>query len=110
MTYEIMKSVLDEYKSVLDVPYCYYQFKDKSEIAGKSRYVAYFEVEKNRFLADDRVYTYEPHFAVELYTKTKDLTAEQKLIELFDQYEVVWGGGETVYIDDEKMFMTVFYC
>lgn len=110
MTYEVIKSVLDEYKSALGVPYCYHHFKDRSEIEGKSCYAAYFEIEKGRFLADDKVYTYDFHFAVELYTKVKDTAAERKLMELFDQYEVVWYGGETVYIEDEKVYMTVFYC
>ena len=110
MTYDQMTSILDTLKEDKGIPYCYYQFKNKSEIAGKSRYIAYFEMGKERFLADDKVYQYTPQFAVELYTKTKDLEAEKALIDLFEANEVVWAGGETVYIEDEKMFETIFYC
>lgn len=106
MTYEIMTAILDDLK----LPYAYYQFKDKSEIEGADKYVAYFEFDKSRFLADDIVYHFEPHFAVELYTAVKDLDAERALIQLFDDYEVAWSGGDTVYIEDEKMYQTVFYC
>lgn len=105
MTYEIMTAILDDLK----IPYAYHQFEDKSEIEGADKYIAYFEFDKNRFIADDIVYHYEPHFAVELYTRKKDLSAEQALIQLFDEYEAAWSGGDTVYLDDEKMYLTVFY-
>ena len=105
MTYTIMTAILD----ALKIPYAYYQFEDKSEIEGADKYIAYFEDEKLRFMADDKVYHFEPHFAVELYTKTKDIATENALIALFDSNDVAWSGGETVYLDDEKMYLTVFY-
>lgn len=110
MSYEKIVAILETLKTSHKIPYAYYQFSDPGEIKGQKRYIAYFESSKIRFLADDKVYRYEPKFAVELYTKTKDLEAEQALIALFDSNEVVWSGGETVFIDEEKMFQTVFYC
>ena len=110
MSYEKIVAILEALKESLKIPYTYYQFTDPEEIAGQNRYIAYFESDKIRFLADDKVYRYEPQFAVELYTKIKDLEAEQALIALFDSSDVVWSGGETVYLDDEKMYQTVFYC
>lgn len=109
MTYEIMTAILDALKESLKIPYCYYQFADESEIEGADKYIAYFEDDKLRFLADNKVYHFEPHFAVELYTKTKDIETEGALIALFDENEVAWSGGESVYIEDEKMYQTVFY-
>lgn len=109
MSYEIITNILDTLKDSLDIPYAHYQFRDKSEIEGKDKYIAYFEVEKNRFLADDKVYLYEPQFAIELYTKHKDVGTERELIALFDAADIVWSGGETVYIDTERMYQTVFY-
>lgn len=102
MTYELMNTILTE----LGIPFTYYQFKTKPT---GDKYIAYFESEKVRMLADDKVYHYEPSFAVELYTKTKDLTTEASLIALFEHYDVPWSGGTSVYIDSEKMYQTVFY-
>jgi hypothetical protein len=103
MTYETIETILTE----LDLPYAYYQFKSKPR---SIPYVAYFEDEKLRFMADDKVYHFEPHFAVELYTTKKDPELENRLIALFDQHEVPWSGGESAYIESEHMFQTVFYC
>ena len=102
MTYELMNTILTE----LGIPFTYYQFK-KPQTADK--YIAYFESDKVRILADDKVYYWEPSFAVELYTKLKDPSTEASLIALFDHYDVPWSGGATVYIESEKMYQTVFY-
>lgn len=104
MTYQLMTDILDE----LNIKYTYLQF-DPGELDGVDKYIAYFESDKIRYLADDKVYHYEPHFAVELYTKYKDINTEQDLIGLFDKNEVPWSGGVSTYIDSEKMYMTVFY-
>lgn len=103
MTYELIKSILDE----LGIQYAYYEFNGPIKV---SRYIAYYEDTKNRFLADDKVYAWDHHFIIELYTKHKDPDTEQKLIDLFEKHDVAWSGGETTYINSEKVFMTVFYC
>lgn len=103
MSYELIKKILDEF----GIKYAYYEFNGPIK---EERYVAYYEDTKNTFLADDKVYAWEPHFAIELYTKYKEPETEQKLIDLFDKYDVAWSGGETTKIDQEKVFMTVFYC
>lgn len=103
MTYERIVQILTE----LGIPFTYYQFKDPPT---GDKYIAYFETGKDRFLADDKVYSWAPTFAVELYTKKKDLAVEDQLIALFEQHEVVWSGGESTYIESEEMYQTVFYC
>lgn len=105
MTYELINKILTDSK----IKFTYYQFKNHEEIKGLNRYIAYFESEKLRVVADDKVWHHEPNFAVELYTKTKDLEAENILIQLFAENEVTWSGGESVYIDEEDMYQTVFY-
>lgn len=102
MTYELIKSILDE----LGLPYAYFQFKKPPK---GNKYIAYFESDKVRFLADDTVYHFEPHFAIELYTKDKDIATEQALIDLLQENDVPWSGGESTYIDSENVFQTVFY-
>ena len=103
MSYDLINLILTE----LGIEFAYYQFKNPPK---GDKYIAYFEMGKGRFLADDKVYEWHPTFAVELYTKTKDLVTEDKLIELFKKYEIVWSGGESTWIESEKMFQTVFYC
>ncbi len=103
MSYETIQKILEE----MGLPYAYYEFNGPIEA---ERYIAYYEDTKETFLADDRVYKWEPHFAIELYTKYKEPETEEKLVELFDKYEVPWAGGETSRIDTEKVFVTIFYC
>lgn len=103
MSYDLINLILTE----LGVEFAYYQFKKPPK---GDKYIAYFEMGKDRFLADDKVYEWHPTFAVELYTKTKDLETEDKLIALFEKYEIVWSGGESTWIESEKMYQTVFYC
>ena len=102
MNFERIKGILTE----LGIPYAYYQFKEPPT---GEKYIAYLETGKERFLADNKVYKYKSSFAIELYTKYKDIETEEKLISLFEQNEIVWTGGESTYMEDEKMYITVFY-
>lgn len=104
MTYKLIKDILDE----LGIKYAYFQFEE-GELDGIDKYIAYFESEKIRFLADDMVYHFEPHFAVELYTRKKDLETESALTGLFEKYQVPWSSGTSEYIESEQMYQTVFY-
>ena len=61
MSFELMNLILTE----LGIPFAYFQFKEPPT---GDKYIAYFESEKVRFLADDKVYHHEPAFAVELYS------------------------------------------
>lgn len=104
MTYDLINQILTD----LGLPYAYHHFK-KPVTANK--YVAYFESDRIRFLADDKVYNWEPQFAVEFYSrKDRDIATENALIELFNQNDVVWSGGESTYIDSEGVYLTTFYC
>lgn len=103
MTYEEINSILKEF----GLPYAYNEFNGPVTY---SQYVAYFEDDKNLFYADNIVYDQTPHFAIELYTKTKDRKLEQKLIDIFQSHEVAWSGGVSTYIDNEQIYQTVFYC
>ena len=103
MSYELINTIL----TALGIPYTYYQFKEPPT---GDKYIAYFETEKRRLLADDKVYHHEPSFAVELYTKIKDVETEEALIALFDQYDVVWSGGDSTWIESEQVYQTVYYC
>lgn len=102
MTYELIKTILDE----LGIVYTYYEFR---EPVTASKYIAYYENAKERFLADDKVYHFEPRFTIELYTKYVEPETEQALIDLFEEYGVLWSAESATYIDTEKVFLTVFY-
>ena len=102
MSYELIKAILDE----LGIVYTYYEFKEPVSAA---RYIAYYENGKDTFLADDKVYAYEPRFTIELYTKVKEPAVEQQLIDILASHDVAWSADPTTYIDSEKVYLTVFY-
>lgn len=102
MNYELINQILAE----TGIEYSYYQFLEPPT---GDKYIAYLEISKERFLADDRVYSWTPTFAIELYTRIKDLETEQELIDLFDSHGLVWSGGESEWIEQERIFQTVFY-
>ena len=102
MTFDEVTSILDDF----GLPYAFDHFPGPVE---HDNFVAYVEDEKNIFLADDTVYVSEPHFQIELYTAKKDIALEQRLIDIFSAHETPWSGGVSQYLDDEKVYMTVFY-
>jgi hypothetical protein len=105
--YNTLNAVLAKFEMLTDAPYAYYEFK---EPVTADRYVAFFESEKIPHYADNKTYTYDHGFAIELYTKVKEPETEEKLINLLAEYEIPWSGGETVKIDNDNVFMTTFYC
>ena len=103
MTFELMVKMLE----ALGLPFSYFQFKDSP---GSDCYVAYFETEKVQHYADNRTYKWDPRFAIELYSKEKDPSLEERLIDILGKYNVPWSGGESTWIEPEQMYQTVFYC
>lgn len=104
--YTTLNMVLSEFEKQTGAPYAYYGFK---EPVTADRHVVYFEIDKIPHYADNKTYTYDHGFAIELYTKLKEPKTEEALIGLLGEYEIPWSGGQTVKIDDENIFMTTFY-
>lgn len=103
MTFESMTKMLEE----IGLPYAYNAFDGPIDA---DQYIAYYETGKEPSYADNIVYSCASNFAVELYTVHKDPNLEKKVMDMFAKYETAWSGGDTTYIENEKVFMTVFYC
>lgn len=100
--YDKITSILDE----LGIEYAYYQFNE--DMSGKERFIAYLETSRETFNADDKTYAYERRFAIELYTKCIEPDTEQKLIDLLESNEIAWSCDSSTWLEDEKVYMTVF--
>lgn len=76
---------------------------------GTVPFIVYYGVGSNNFKADNIVYDKESHWNIELYVRKKDVVLEEKLEDLLDDAEIVWGKGSDVYIDTEKVFLIPYY-
>lgn len=72
-------------------------------------FIVYYGTGSRNFKADDVVYDKEAHWNIELYVRKKDVALEERLEDLLDAAEIVWGKGYDVYIDTEKVFMIPYY-
>lgn len=102
INYETVTSILKE----LGIEYAYYQFNE--DMSGKERFIAYLETSREPFNADDKTYVFERRFAIELYTKVIEPETEQKLIDLLDKYDIAWNCDSSTWLEDEKVYITVF--
>lgn len=102
INYGTVTSILKE----LGIEYAYYQFNE--DMSGKERFIAYLETSREPFNADDKTYAFERRFAIELYTKVIEPETEQKLIDLLDKHDIAWSCDSSTWLEDEKVYITVF--
>ena len=70
-------------------------------------FVCFFSASETAFAADNINFYSVPRFAVELYTKTRDLTTEALFEAAFRNNDLYFTKG-TEYLDDERCWVTVF--
>lgn len=66
--------------------------------------ICYYELSPDNFKADGKVYHTNNNIRVELYTQTKNTTAETSVESVFDNNGIVWSKGEE-YLDDERCYL-----
>lgn len=95
------------YKSLktLNVPVAYHHFDSPPTIP----FVAYVDVQKDRFIADNIVYWKDAKYRIELYYENTDGTLEDNIENLFDIQELVWLDEEPIYIEEEKLYLKAYY-
>ena len=71
-------------------------------------FIVYLDQGEENFHADNLVHTEGILVDVELYTDTKDLAAERRIKDLFRDNEVPYSKSDTIFIQDESLYMTVF--
>lgn len=70
-------------------------------------FVCYFSPSETAFAADNTNYYSTPRFAVELYSKTRDLTTEALFEAKFKENKIYFT-KEAEYLTDERCWVTVF--
>lgn len=76
---------------------------------GTVPFLVYYGAGSNNFGADDRVYTKDENWNIELYVTKKDVALEEQIEKILDDAELVWEKGQDVYVNDEKVFLIPYY-
>lgn len=97
---------LEELKSLLETtgyPVAYSHFTSKKN----PPFVCYLVTPSDNFSADNTTYHEVINVDIELYTKIKDETAENKIKKLLNEHELPWEYDEQ-YIQSEGVFQCTF--
>ena len=71
-------------------------------------YAVYFENSSNNFIADNTVYVVGDAWTIELYTEDSGRKQRKALEAAISAAEIVWERSDTIFIDDENMFVTYY--
>lgn len=102
---------LVELKKILEAagfPVAYSHFtKTTTKPIPDPPYICYLVSHSSNFIADNKVYQKIDNVQVELYTNKKDLAAEEKLEEVFEQNEIPYETTE-IFIESEQLFQKLY--
>lgn len=70
-------------------------------------YIVYLFSYSDNFGADNKAYSKEDNYQVELYSAKKDLASEKKIEDLFDNNDIFYEKTET-YIDSEELYQVLY--
>nr|DAP48483.1 MAG TPA: tail component [Caudoviricetes sp.] len=84
-------------------PVAYHHFKTTTP----PPFVVYIRINDDNVAADNKVYVKHDNYQVELYTATKDVSAEKKLEAILDENELVYSIDE-LYIEAEEMYEVIY--
>lgn len=84
-------------------PVAYHHFKSPPSIP----FITYVDNGTSNFMADDSVFGKINNIDVELYTDKKDVAAEKKLEDLFEENGIAWEAFEE-WIESEKMYQRIY--
>lgn len=89
----------------MNIPFAYDHFAEGE--SPDPPFICYLLPESDNFAADGRVYYKINDVNIELYTDTKDLSAEQKLEDVLDMHGIFYEKSET-WIDSEKLYEVLY--
>lgn len=99
---------LFKHLEALGFPIAYSHFEcDEQTKAPNPPFIVYFEVGRSDVIADNKVYASNASYALELYTDSKDLEAEQKVEDKLNELELPFTKDEQ-YISSERLYQ-VYY-
>ena len=70
-------------------------------------FICFLTPNSDNFAADGKVYYKINELHIELYTDCKDLSAEQKLENVLDAYDIYYDKSET-WIESEKLYEVLY--
>ncbi len=97
---------LEEFRAVLEqsgFPVAYHSFPEGE--APPMPYITYITPYSNNFKADGRVYVSSRHMQVELYTRFKDMGAEERVEKALEDF--YYGKSETG-LDGENCYEVIY--
>ena len=71
-------------------------------------FICYLDDGENPLIGDDKVIEVGTEIRIELYTKTKDLTTENKIRQFLTNNELPYEKDPTIFIKSEGLFLCVF--
>ena len=86
-------------------PTRYSHFTSKQE----PPFICYIDDGSSNLVADNKVVEESTTIRIELYTETKDLSAERKIKQFLNENELPYEKDPTLYIASEGLFLCAFY-
>lgn len=71
-------------------------------------FICYIDTGYDNITADNKVIVEGIYIDIELYTKTKDLTAERNIKSFLNENELPYTQSPTIHIESEGLFQCVF--
>ena len=97
------KNLINILKS-LGFPIRYHSFKTPPN----PPYLVYLAVDTDNTFADNKVYEKYTNYQIELYTNKKDFDTQEKIEEVFDEYDIPWESSE-IYIEEEQLYQVIYF-
>lgn len=101
MTLKQLKEILEESR----YPVAYRMFAKQT--LPTMPFIVYHETNSNHYEADNKVYQKVQEINVDLYTQTKNETAENKIETLLDNSDIIYVKYES-YLQEEKAYMITY--
>ena len=99
-----MKKLI-EIMNKIGLPFAYDHFAEGE--SPDPPFICYLTPNSDNFAADGKVYYKINEIHIELYTDCKDLSAEQKLENVLDAYDIYYEKSET-WIESEKLYEVLY--
>ena len=94
-----------EIMKAMDIPFAYDHFAEGEAV--DPPFICYLLPDSDNFAADGKVYFKANEVHIELYTDFKDLSVEQKVEAVLDEYGLFYEKSET-WIESEKLYEVLF--
>lgn len=101
MTKERIEEILAE----TGISFAYHHFTEENAV--DPPFIVYLNDESSNFYADGVVYAVISSINIELYTDEKDHKLEEKIENIFKEYNVAWE-KEEIYIESEQMYEILY--